>query len=247
MAKCKSPARSATQEQVRKPKLAGKVKKQKIGPKLIEGRSLTLLKKGEELATLCNAQVAVLIYGFNGSVQTWPNNSNTVKDILLQYKHAASKKISERSFKSMKHKVADTTGEGLNQNPCFEGLDDHTGYKLRDEEFGKLPQESLMGLTGNFLESKEQNSDETINLIEGSSQPIEGSKAIDHPDNNSNCNSPIELAENIWEDPMSEDFDKGQTLFTDSICPWQACEYTGFDSGIETSTSNSCLAKYLLP
>ncbi|KAL6143603.1 hypothetical protein ACLB2K_054298 [Fragaria x ananassa] len=219
MVMCKSPPRSATQlEPVTKPKLAGKVMKQKINSKAIDGRTLTLFKKGEELATLCDAQVAVLIYGSNGSVQTWPNDSKTVKDILLKYKQSADKKISNRSFKSMKNKVADTTGEELHQNPCFEGL---------GEEFEKLTQDSLMGLSG-FFESKEQNSDETINLIEGSSQPMEGS-TIDHPENSSNCNPPIELAENIWYIPMSEDFDKGQTLLTDSL-----------DSGgIETSTSNS--------
>ncbi|KAL6139875.1 hypothetical protein ACLB2K_058176 [Fragaria x ananassa] len=257
MVMCKSPPRSATQlEQVTKPKLAGKVMKQKINPKpklagkvmkqkinpkpklagkvmkqkinqkAIDGRTLTLFKKGEELATLCDAQVAVLIYGSNGSVQTWPNNSKTVKDILLKYKQSADKKISNRSFKSMKNKVADTTGEELHQNPCFEGLGEE--FELRDEEFEKLTQDSLMGLSG-FFESKEQNSDETINLIEGSSQPMEGSTSIDHPENSSNCNPPIELAENIWDILMSEDFDKGQALLTDSL-----------DSGgIETSTSNS--------
>lgn len=93
-----------------------------------------------------------------------------------------------------------------------------------EEELEKLPWESLLGATG-FLESMEQKLDETINSIEGSKST-------------SNCNSPLRLNADFWNDPMFEGFDEGKAISTDAIWP---C--SGFDSSIGTSTSNSLVCQ----
>lgn len=82
-----------------------------------------------------------------------------------------------------------------------------------------------MGVTG-FLESMEQKLDETINSIEGSKST-------------SNCNSPLRLNADFWNDLMFEGFDEGKTIATDAIWP-----RPGFDSSIGTSTSNSLDTHY---
>lgn len=74
-----------------------------------------------------------------------------------------------------------------------------------EEELEKLPWESLLGATG-FLESMEQKLDETINSIEGSKST-------------SNCNSPLRLNADFWNDPMFEGFDEGKAISTDAIWP----------------------------
>lgn len=81
-----------------------------------------------------------------------------------------------------------------------------------------------MDATG-FLESMEQNLDETINSIEGSKST-------------SNCNSPLRLNADFWNDPMFKDFDEGKTISTDAIWP-----RPGFDSSIGTSKSNSLVCQ----
>jgi hypothetical protein len=122
--------------------------KQNIHPKLLEPRSLTLKRKAEELATPCDPHDCVLMYGSDGNVQIWPNHSD-----------AADKKRWNSSPKLKKHKVLDSTGEGV------EDLESWA------DELDKLVRELLMGL------SEEQKLDEN----KESSQPLDTArKGPDH-------------------------------------------------------------------
>ncbi|CAI0441958.1 unnamed protein product [Linum tenue] len=51
----------------------------------LKKRRRTLKKKAEELSTLCGIDVAYVCFDPNGRVDTWPEDPNRVKDIVLRY------------------------------------------------------------------------------------------------------------------------------------------------------------------
>ncbi|CAL1386687.1 unnamed protein product [Linum trigynum] len=57
----------------------------------LKKRRRTLKKKAEELSTLCGIDVAYVCFDPNGRVDTWPEDPNRVKDIVLRYREVKSK------------------------------------------------------------------------------------------------------------------------------------------------------------
>ncbi|XP_010528984.1 PREDICTED: agamous-like MADS-box protein AGL103 [Tarenaya hassleriana] len=55
-----------------------------------ERRQLTVMKKAQELATLCDVEVAVICYGPDGEIQTWPREMSKVKEVAEKYKKLSS-------------------------------------------------------------------------------------------------------------------------------------------------------------
>ncbi|CAI0410299.1 unnamed protein product [Linum tenue] len=56
----------------------------------LERRRRTLKKKAEELSTLCGIDVAYVRFDHNGRVDTWPEDPNKVKSIILKYREVKS-------------------------------------------------------------------------------------------------------------------------------------------------------------
>ncbi|KAJ4833519.1 hypothetical protein Tsubulata_030052 [Turnera subulata] len=53
-----------------------------------KNRLNTIKKKASELATLCGVDVGVVYYDGEGNVDTWPEDQDRVKNILLRYNNS---------------------------------------------------------------------------------------------------------------------------------------------------------------
>ncbi|XP_010523118.1 PREDICTED: agamous-like MADS-box protein AGL81 [Tarenaya hassleriana] len=49
-------------------------------------RQSTVIKKAQELSTLCGIDVCVICYGPDGSLQTWPQDIDKIRDIDFKYR-----------------------------------------------------------------------------------------------------------------------------------------------------------------
>ncbi|KAK9924927.1 hypothetical protein M0R45_033268 [Rubus argutus] len=102
--------------------------KQNIHPKLLEPRSLTLKRKAEELATPCDPHDCVLMYGSDGNVQIWPNDSD-----------AANKKRWNSSPKLKKQRTSGYSNSST-PTPCQsgKGLTDPLGFEAAANNISNL-------------------------------------------------------------------------------------------------------------
>ncbi|BFG24915.1 hypothetical protein CerSpe_111890 [Prunus speciosa] len=83
-------------------------------------RMSTLKKKASELSTLCDVAVCVVSVGANREIETWPENQQDAKSILLKHKNLGKlgKKIEKGSFSARKgtdYSFLKTMLEALNE------------------------------------------------------------------------------------------------------------------------------------
>ncbi|KAL6138701.1 hypothetical protein ACLB2K_063980 [Fragaria x ananassa] len=149
-----------------------------------------------------------------------------------------------------------------------EELDSHSeGDVLGSPE---LKKQKVHGNAGEEVDDLESWADELEDLIlestvfEESSQPIDFSQqslldeidelevedrklnekinSTEGPESTDQIDSPLDITEEFWKNPLVACFDEGETMLRDPIWPWEACEYQnnhcpGFPSGIGTSTT----------
>ncbi|CAL8999778.1 unnamed protein product [Prunus brigantina] len=84
-------------------------------------RMSTLKKMASELSILCDVAVCVVAVGADSEIETWPENQQDAKSILLKHKNLGKlgKKIEKGSFSAGKgtdYSFLDTMLEGLNES-----------------------------------------------------------------------------------------------------------------------------------
>ncbi|PQQ07329.1 uncharacterized protein Pyn_30225 [Prunus yedoensis var. nudiflora] len=75
-------------------------------------RMSTLKKKASELSTLCDVAVCVVSVGADSEIETWPENQQDAKSILLKHKNLGKlgKKIEKGSFSARKEALNERIG-----------------------------------------------------------------------------------------------------------------------------------------
>ncbi|KAH0982987.1 hypothetical protein GBA52_010164 [Prunus armeniaca] len=99
-------------------------------------RMSTLKKKASELSTLCDVAVCVVSVGANREIETWPENRQEAKSILLKHKNLGKlgKKIEKGSFSARKgtdYSFLETMLEALNERIGVVMMRDGGGTKTR--------------------------------------------------------------------------------------------------------------------
>ncbi|XP_010943911.2 uncharacterized protein [Elaeis guineensis] len=122
-----------------------------------------LRKKASQLSSLCGVPIAVISFGPNGRLDTWPDDQGAIHDLLLTY----------RSFDPEKRRKHDL------DLPTLLEAQEGSQNLLWDPRLDAMPTESLRNLT-NSLDSKVKAIDERIQqLLE------ENSKCSNQDNNNS--------------------------------------------------------------
>ncbi|KAL5716721.1 hypothetical protein ACHQM5_009849 [Ranunculus cassubicifolius] len=149
-------------------------------------RRINGLKKGiQELTTLCDIEAAMISYGFDGEIETWPPDEKRVLEIITRYK-SIPKEMREKNMLnlcttdiSISSLMEITTGEDelMEKNQSldltetalgdsnFESLewDDLKLDELSSEELGKL--EELLAFKCNDVQERIQNIKCSNNVI----------------------------------------------------------------------------------
>ncbi|EHA8591042.1 transcription factor mef2A-like [Cocos nucifera] len=127
-------------------------------------RKESLKKKANQLSSLCGVPIAVISFGPNGRLDTWPDDQGALRDLLVTY----------RSLDPEKRRKHDL------DLPTLLGTQAGSQNLLWDPRLDAMPEESLRKLA-NSLDTKVEAIDERIqHLLE------ENSKCSNQNKNNSN-------------------------------------------------------------
>ncbi|CAL1373813.1 unnamed protein product [Linum trigynum] len=137
----------------------------------LERRRRTLKKKAEELSTLCGIDVAYVRFDHNGRVDTWPEDPNKVKSIILKYREVNSNEKlsaggSPASSDGCSREIRGTPETNRDLKPDEELLASHRSVEEKLEKVRRR----IMNLEGNEKSRKKRRRRiydlQTLNLID---------------------------------------------------------------------------------
>ncbi|XP_019056315.1 PREDICTED: agamous-like MADS-box protein AGL53 [Tarenaya hassleriana] len=102
-------------------------------------RQLTVMKKAEELSTLCGTQVAVICYGPDGELQTWPRDLSKVRELAVNY-------MKQNDTKKRKKSLNLSELRGKAEKGCLPKTKTEKGFELNTQKLHALSAEKLSEL-----------------------------------------------------------------------------------------------------
>ncbi|XP_010527496.1 PREDICTED: agamous-like MADS-box protein AGL75 [Tarenaya hassleriana] len=106
-------------------------------------RQLTVMKKAEELSTLCGTQVAVICYGKDGELQTWPRDLSKVRELAVNY-------MKQNDTKKRKKSLNLSELRGKAEKGCLPKTKSEKGFELNTQKLHALSAEKLSELGDNL-------------------------------------------------------------------------------------------------
>ncbi|KAK2661098.1 hypothetical protein Ddye_007631 [Dipteronia dyeriana] len=140
----------------------------------IKKRKSTLKKKAAQLSTLCNAEVCMVCFGPDKTVETWPENRSNVLDLIGKYgglsekeREKAKQKYNLVGFLSdKKRKMYEKLNKKRkNRDESVKNYDPGSEFPAWDERLDLFSEENLVGLCG-CLDSKLQELREQIRVLQ---------------------------------------------------------------------------------